>query len=202
MGRRNQSAVSAELFPSFTRRSFPTGIRDGDRRELREPRPCSLWRRNVCRDLAAVGIPRQVQESPVRGSSVGAPGCSASPTLPEFCADVSRRAESVPRQGTGVRSGWKNTFELERVASCCSVDHRWVTKLDFSSGESFDDHHWPTTLGTRPKIAGIGGAGLLLSLRCPAEQLEAKWQGGGTFAVGQEAEVADTHETRPTLSVS
>ena len=31
---------------------------------------CNLGRRNVCRDLAAVGIPRQVQESPVRGSSV------------------------------------------------------------------------------------------------------------------------------------
>jgi hypothetical protein len=25
--------------------------------------------------------------------------------------------------------------------------------------------------------------------------LEGKWQGGGTFAVGQEAEVADAHET-------
>jgi len=35
----------------------------------------------------------------------------------------------------------------------------------------------------------------LLGLWCPAEQLEGKWQGGGTFAVGQEAEVADAHET-------
>ena len=25
--------------------------------------------------------------------------------------------------------------------------------------------------------------------------MKAKWQGGGTFAVGQEAEVADAHET-------
>src|SRR6266550_7876810 len=32
-----------------------------------EPQPCSLGERNVCRDLAAVGIPRHVQESPVRG---------------------------------------------------------------------------------------------------------------------------------------
>jgi len=47
IGRRNQSAVSSELFPSFTRRSSPTGIPDGGRR-------------------------------------------SASPTLPGFCADVSR----------------------------------------------------------------------------------------------------------------
>ena len=39
LGRRNQSGVSTELFLSFTPRSFPTGIRDGHRRELREPRP-------------------------------------------------------------------------------------------------------------------------------------------------------------------
>jgi hypothetical protein len=71
LGRRNQSGVSTEFFLSFTPRSFPTGIRDGGRRELREPRPCSLGRRNDCRDLAAVGIQRQVQESPARGSSVG-----------------------------------------------------------------------------------------------------------------------------------
>ena len=89
----------------------------------------------------------------------------------------------------------ENTFELERVASCHSLDHRWRPKLDFSSGESFDDHHRPTTLGARPKIARTGGGDLLVDLRCRAEQLEAKWQGGGTFAVGQEAEVPDAHET-------
>src|SRR6266852_7586294 len=93
------------------------------------------------------------------------------------------------------RSGLKRAFELERVASCRSLDHRWRTKLDFSSGESFDDHHRPTTLGARPKIARTGGGDLLFGLRCRAEQLEAKWQSGGTFAVGQEAEVADAHET-------
>jgi len=102
---------------------------------------------------------------------------------------------SVPREGTEVRSAWKNTFELERVASCHSCGQWWRTKLDFRSGESFDDHHRPTTLGTRPKIARTGGGDFLFGLRCPAEQLEAKRQGGGTFAVGQEAEVADAHET-------
>ena len=75
VGRRDQSAAS-ELFLPFTRRSFPTGIRDGDRRALREPRPCSLGRRNVYRDLATAGIPPQVQESPVRGSNGGALGCN------------------------------------------------------------------------------------------------------------------------------
>ena len=68
--------------------------------------------------------------------------------------------------------------------------------MDFSSGESFDDHHRPTTLGAEPKrTCVIAGWGRWLGLRCRAEQLEAKWQGGGTFAVGQEAEVPDTHET-------
>jgi hypothetical protein len=94
LGTRSKRQCSSELFPSYTPRFFPTDIRDGGRREPREPRPCSLGPRNVCRDLAAVGIPRPVQESPVRGSSEGGLGCSASPTLPGFCADVSRPAES------------------------------------------------------------------------------------------------------------
>jgi hypothetical protein len=74
--RRDQSAASSELFLAFTRRSFPTGTRDGGRREPREPRRCSLGQRNVYRDLATAGIPRHVQESPVRGSNEGALGCN------------------------------------------------------------------------------------------------------------------------------
>ena len=68
------------------------------------------------------------------------------------------------------------------------------TKLDFSSGKSFDDQHWPTTLGTRPKIVRTGGGGLLLGLRCRAEQVKTKRQENGTPAMGQEAEVSDAHE--------
>jgi len=49
--------VSSELFPSFTRRSFPSGIHGG-RREPREPRPCSLGPRDVCRELLA-GVVRE-----------------------------------------------------------------------------------------------------------------------------------------------
>src|SRR5712691_13379277 len=93
------------------------------------------------------------------------------------------------------RAEARKGFVVWIVVSCGSREHRWRTQLDFSSGESFDDHHRPTTLGARPKIARTGGGDLLLGWRCRAEQLEAKWQGGGTFAIGQEAEVADAHET-------
>jgi hypothetical protein len=75
----------------------------------------------------------------------------------------------VPRQGTEVRSGSKHVFELEKVVSCRSGDHWRRAKLDFSRGESFHDHHRPTTLGARPKIARTGGGGLLLGLRCRTE---------------------------------
>ena len=69
--------------------------------------------------------------------------------------------------------------------------------MDFSSGKSFDDHHRPTTLGAEPKIARVVGArrNWLGRRSCSrAEQLRAKWQGSGTFAIGQEAEVPDAHE--------
>jgi hypothetical protein len=81
------------------------------------------------------------------------------------------------------------------VASRRSRDQRWGTKLDFRSGESFDDEHRPPTLGTSPKIARARGRNLLFGLWCGTEQLETKWRGSGTSAVGQEAEVADAHET-------
>ena len=108
---------------------------------------------------------------------------------------LGKEFRSAARHRGTERVETREGFELERVASCRSRDQRWRTKLDFSSGESFDDHHRPTTLGARPKIARSGGGDLLVGLRCRAEQLEAKRQGGGTLAVGQEAEVADTHET-------
>ena len=69
--------------------------------------------------------------------------------------------------------------------------------MDFRNGESFDDHHRPTTLGAEPKIARVVGARPVLFGRgcCScAEQLKTKWQVGSTFAIGQEAEVPDAHE--------
>ena len=97
---------------------------------------------------------------------------------------LEKEIHSAARQSGTERVETREEFELDRVASCSSRDHRWRTKLDFSSGEFFDEHHPPATLGARPEIVGTGGGDLLLGLRCRAEQLETKWQGGGTFAVG------------------
>jgi hypothetical protein len=38
----------------------------------------------------------------------------------------------------------RRVFELKRVVSCRNADPWWRTKLDFDSGESFDDLHRST----------------------------------------------------------
>src|SRR5271157_1660294 len=82
------------------------------------------------------------------------------------------------------------------VVSCGeSIRGRWRTELDLRRRKSFDDQHRATAFGASPKIAGSGGGDLWLGLWCRSERLKAKWQSGGTFAVGQEAEVTDAHET-------
>ena len=68
------------------------------------------------------------------------------------------------------------------------------TKLKLRSCKSFDDQHRLTALWTKPSIARTA-CYLCFGWWCRAEQLKAKWQSGGTSAVGQEAEVADAHET-------
>ena len=130
--------------PPFTRRSFPSGIRDGGRRELREPRPCSLGARNVCRDLAAVGIPPQVQESPVRVSNEGALGCSASPigqdSAQVFLIQRNHKIQTLPAYAShqsfavGVRL-WRShgrvkrphSKSLEQLVHLCRKDRVTVT---------------------------------------------------------------------------
>ena len=95
------------------------------------------------------------------------------------------------------RLGGRRVFELERVVSCRSADLRWRTKLDFGSGEPFDDLHRSTAFRAAPKNGTIlGGRGVLFGLRllCRAQQLKAERQERGAFAVGQEAEVTDAHE--------
>ena len=69
-------------------------------------------------------------------------------------------------------------FELERVVSCRCSDSWWRTKLNFGSGESFDDLHRSAAFRAAPKIGTVfGGRGvLLLGLRllCRFQQLKAK----------------------------
>ena len=68
-------------------------------------------------------------------------------------------------------------FELERVVSCRRADRWWRTKLDFGSGEPFDDLHRSTTFRAAPKIGTVfGGTGVLFGLRrlCRTRQLKAK----------------------------
>ena len=82
------------------------------------------------------------------------------------------------------------------LVSCGDRAPTWRrTELDLRSCKLFDDQHRPTTFGAKPSIVRTGGGYLWLGMWCRAEQLKAKWQGGGTSAIGQEAEVTDAHET-------
>jgi hypothetical protein len=68
----------------------------------------------------------------------------------------------------------RRVFELESVVSCRSADPWWRTKLDFSSGEPFDDLHRSTAFRAAPRIGEVfGGRGVLFGLRllCRAQQL-------------------------------
>jgi hypothetical protein len=125
----------------------------------------------------------------------------------EYCKKVSRRLwlkkleeeiGSTARHKDTERLEGRRVFELERVVSCRRADPWWRTKLDFGSGESFDDLHRSTAFRAAPKIGTVfGGGSRLFGLRFlyGAEQVKAKRQKGGTFPVGQEAEVTDAHET-------
>jgi len=62
---------------------------------------------------------------------------------------------SLARQRGTKRAEAREGFELERGVSCRSRDHRWRTKLDFGSGESFDDLHWSTAFRAAPKTGGV-----------------------------------------------
>ncbi len=108
-------------------------------------------------------------------------------------------------EGIGLTAGHRDAerlegrrvFELERVVSCRRADPWWRTKLNFGSGEPFDDLHRSTAFRAAPKSGAIfGGRGVLSGLRllCRTQQLKAKRQECGAFAVGQEAEVTDAHE--------
>ena len=108
----------------------------------------------------------------------------------EICSSARRRSPE--------RFETRDSFELEKVVSCRDRDHWWRTKLDFGSGKPLDDLHRSTAFRAAPKIGRVfGGGSVLFGLRllCRAEQVKAERQESGTLAVGQEAEVADAHET-------
>jgi hypothetical protein len=71
----------------------------------------------------------------------------------------------------------RRVFELERVVSCRNADPWGRTKLDFCSGEPFDDLHRSTAFRAAPKNGTVfGGRGRLigLGLLCRTQQLQAK----------------------------
>jgi hypothetical protein len=74
------------------------------------------------------------------------------------------------------RAEARGVLELESVVSCGRA-HLWGrTKLDFGSGEPFDDLHWSSTLGTAIKIGNVfGGGSVFFGKRflCRTQQLEA-----------------------------
>ena len=88
-------------------------------------------------------------------------------------------------EGIGLMAGQRDAqrlevprvFELEKVVSCRRADRWWRTKLDFGSGEPFDDLHRSTAFRAAPKIGTVfGGRGVLFGLRLlfRTQQLKAK----------------------------
>jgi len=83
----------------------------------------------------------------------------------------------MARHRDAERLGGRRVFELEKVVSCRRADRWWRTKLDFGSGEPFDDLQRSTTFRAAPKIGTVfGGTGVLFGLRrlCRTQQLKAK----------------------------
>ena len=95
------------------------------------------------------------------------------------------------------RAETRKGFEFEREVSCRS-HWWWRTQLDFGSAEPFDDLHGASAFRVGPRIGRVLDAcGVLFGLRLwsRAEHVKAKRQECGAFAVGQETEVTDVHET-------
>ena len=111
---------------------------------------------------------------------------------------VGERICSATRRRSPERTKARETFEFEKVFSCCSSEWWWRTELDFGSSESLDDLHRAATLGATIKVGGVSGGGSGLFGRrflSHAQQLKAKGQGRGTPSVGEETEMPDAHET-------
>jgi hypothetical protein len=58
--------------------------------------------------------------------------------------------DRATRHSSVERSEERGVFELERVVSCRNAQLWWRTKLEFCSGEPFDDFHWSAAFGAAP----------------------------------------------------
>jgi hypothetical protein len=90
---------------------------------------------------------------------------------------VDEEVDGAARRKGAERSEGRGVLELEKVVSCRSADPWWRTKLDFGSGESFDDLHRSTAFRAAPKIGTVfGGRAVLFCLRLSfrTQQLKAK----------------------------
>jgi len=116
------------------------------------PMQIQLWEGAVCRCA-----------EPVQQGTAVCSGCSGREHRRKVSLGEELRALKEEFCYARKRSGREHAetckgFEFERVVSCGSGDRGWRTKLDFGSGESFDDHHRSTAFGTAPETAQAMGA--------------------------------------------
>jgi hypothetical protein len=86
-------------------------------------------------------------------------GCDEKVALRVWLKNQAERMSSVAGYRGAGRAEARGVSELETVFSCRSGDHRWGTKLDFGSGEPFDDLPSSPTPGTAIKIRSVFGSG-------------------------------------------
>ena len=90
---------------------------------------------------------------------------------------LDEEVDGAARRRGAERSEGRGVLELEKVVSCRSGDHWWRAKLDFGSGEPFDDLHRSAAFRATPKIGTVFfGRGVLFGLRrlLRTQQLKAK----------------------------
>ena len=143
----------------------------------------------------AGGVRRSAEDNTVRPRADRSARLSLTESVEKGEEEICSAAR---RRGTG-RGEARKVFGLWTAVSCGSRGQDgWRTELDLGRSKSLDDDHGPATLGTEPKRARFIGSGRFLfcvRLLYRTEQLKAKRQESGASAIGQEAEVADTHET-------
>ena len=124
-------------------------------------------------------------------------GCDEKIALRVWLKNQAERICSVAGYRGAERAEARGVLELETVFSCRSGDHRWGTKLDFGSGEPFDDLHGSATVRTAIKLCSVFGRGRVFFGRWlwgGAQQLKAEREKRAAPTVGQEAEITDAHK--------